>query len=429
MKMLSFEQAPPISVPMRFFLTAPLFGILAGALLLWQGPAVLESRWAPATLALTHLITAGFMLQVMCGALLQFIPVAAGGNIWRPRLVAAVVHLSISLAVLLFAGAFLATDLRWLDPAAGLFALALVSFGLAAGHAVLHMESSNSTITALRCALGGLIITLLLGATLVQAVQGRLDIPLVQLTNLHAAWGLAGWVLILVCGVSYFLIPMFQLTPSYPTPVQRFLPAVLLAILALWSLQLFVDDKEFWEDIALAILLATASAYAGSTLWLQGRRKRKAMDPALQFFRMAMLCILAAALSWLVLHCYPGWAGHPAGNLWLGSLLLFGAATSAICGMLYKIAPFALWMHLQRIDASFAIRLNTRMLLPEPPVRRHFQLHCTALAVLLAAVLFPALAHLAGALAICSFAWLHWSLVKLFRQGFEFEGRTAHHQS
>jgi hypothetical protein len=55
------------------------------------------------------------------------------------------------------------------------------------------------------------------------------------------------------------------------------------------------------------------------------------------------------------------------------------------------------------------------MLLPEPPVRRHFYLHCAALAVLLLAVPFPALAHLAGALVISSFACLHWSLIKLVR--------------
>ena len=39
--LLSFEQSPPISAPLRFFLTAPLFGMLAGALLLWGGPVAL----------------------------------------------------------------------------------------------------------------------------------------------------------------------------------------------------------------------------------------------------------------------------------------------------------------------------------------------------------------------------------------------------
>ena len=49
---LSLEQAPPFNVPLRFFLTAPPFLLLASGLLLWQGPDLFASRWLPATLAL-----------------------------------------------------------------------------------------------------------------------------------------------------------------------------------------------------------------------------------------------------------------------------------------------------------------------------------------------------------------------------------------
>ena len=75
---LSLEQAPPFSVPLRFFLTAPWFLVVAALLILWQGPAIFASRWHPATLALTHLLTLGFMAQVMLGALLQMLPVVVG---------------------------------------------------------------------------------------------------------------------------------------------------------------------------------------------------------------------------------------------------------------------------------------------------------------------------------------------------------------
>ena len=60
---LSFEQAPPISVPYRFFLTAPWFGVAAGLLLAFMGEDMLASRWTPGALAGTHLLVAGFMLQ------------------------------------------------------------------------------------------------------------------------------------------------------------------------------------------------------------------------------------------------------------------------------------------------------------------------------------------------------------------------------
>ena len=77
---LSFEQAPPVSVPYRFFLTAPLFGVAAGLLLVWLGESAVASRWSGGALALTHLLAVGFMLQAMTGAVMQFVPVAAGGR-------------------------------------------------------------------------------------------------------------------------------------------------------------------------------------------------------------------------------------------------------------------------------------------------------------------------------------------------------------
>jgi hypothetical protein len=62
---LSLDQAPPIGVPMRFFLTTPLFAIAAFALLLWQDPDLLFSRWNPALLGATHLLTLGYMGLLM----------------------------------------------------------------------------------------------------------------------------------------------------------------------------------------------------------------------------------------------------------------------------------------------------------------------------------------------------------------------------
>ena len=76
--LLSYDQSPPMAAPFRFFLTAPVFSALAGVLLLWEGPDMLASRWTPAVLALTHLITVGFMMQVMLGAMVQILPVDHG---------------------------------------------------------------------------------------------------------------------------------------------------------------------------------------------------------------------------------------------------------------------------------------------------------------------------------------------------------------
>ena len=50
------------------------------------------------------------MLQAMVGAMLQFVPVAAGGNVWRPSLVAGVAHPLLALASLVLVAGFLSSN-------------------------------------------------------------------------------------------------------------------------------------------------------------------------------------------------------------------------------------------------------------------------------------------------------------------------------
>ena len=73
--LMAFENAPPFAAPLRFFLTAPLFAVLAGLLVAFEGPDIFASRWTPGALAATHLLTVGFMMQAMLGALIQILPV------------------------------------------------------------------------------------------------------------------------------------------------------------------------------------------------------------------------------------------------------------------------------------------------------------------------------------------------------------------
>ncbi|DAB30345.1 MAG TPA: hypothetical protein CFH84_04560, partial [Sulfurimonas sp. UBA12504] len=77
-----------MSAPIRFFVTAPLFAVLAGILILFSDAAVLSSRFSTHTIAITHALSVGFLSFVMFGALLQMLPVLAGVRIAKVDLVA-----------------------------------------------------------------------------------------------------------------------------------------------------------------------------------------------------------------------------------------------------------------------------------------------------------------------------------------------------
>lgn len=419
---LSFEQAPPLSVPFRFFLTAPWFGAAAGLLLVVAGADLFSSRWMPAALAATHLLVVGFMLQAMCGALLQFVPVAAGGNVWQPRWVAGFVHPVLIVSAGLLAAAFLTQRAGLFLAAAYGFAAGLGVLLLAVGHALWRTPAQGATVASLRFAIAGLAVTAGFGIVLAVGLARGGDLPILILTDIHAAWGLGGWALLLLAGVSYYVVPMFQLTPPYPRWFSRAFPWCLLAVLLAWTAPL----AGYAEGGRAGVLLAgtgLGAAYGALTLHLQARRRRKVGDTTLLFFRTAMLCLLALPLSLALFLIWPASGADPRAAVWIGVLAIVGVFVSAIAGMLYKIVPFLGWLHLQRACGLLAVPPPMNQMLAERSARGQFSAHLCALALLLAAVWQPQFARAAGIAFVLDCVWLGGNLLWGVRAYVRFRNR------
>ena len=396
---LSFEQAPPFSVPLRFFLTAPWFLVSAALLMLWQGPELFASRWLPATLALTHLLTLGFMAQVMLGALLQILPVVVGVVVPRPRLTAMLIHVPLTLGALALASAFLCGIPVWFQSALGLLGLGFSVALVAINRALWRAPVVNDTVIALRCALGALLVTVGLGLLLGGYFGWGLPLPVVAMTDLHAAWGLVGWTVLLVAGVAYQVVPMFQITPPYPQRLIRGFAPLMAAVLAVWSV-LALSDWETAARLAGLALAVGVALFALTTLSLLTRRRRKIGDPTLGYWRTGMASLLAGALLWLSALLIPALAQAPQVEWLLGILLIFGFAVAVINGMLYKIVPFLAWFHLQAQLLRRAKVPNMKQLLPEARIRRQWWAYLAALLLLLAAVGYPSVFTYPAALAL-----------------------------
>ena len=271
--LLAFEQGPPVAVPARFFLTAPLYLVLAGVLLAFEGQAVFASRWTPAALALTHLLTLGFMLQIMLGALIQILPVVAGAHLPQPRLLAAVVHPALNLGVLSLALGFLQGASTWMYAAAVFLVIALGVFIAASGWALWRVPSTSPSIRGLKIALLALLITVVSGVYMLLALAGGWPLVLDRVANLHAGWGLGGWSAILLAAVAYVVVPMFQLTPGYPARPSWWFPRIMLVLMLAWTLAVLFESplavRLFQGLSALAGI-----AFAGLTLRLQMQRRR-----------------------------------------------------------------------------------------------------------------------------------------------------------
>lgn len=403
--LLSFDQAPPISAPLRFFLTAPLFSLLAGLLLLWSGPELFLSRWTPAALALTHLITAGFMLQVMLGALQQLLPVMAGAHMAHPLRVATVVHACLTLGALCLAAAFL-TYQRWLFAGAVvLLASGVLSYVLAALRA-LHRVPANPSVRGLRLALVGLGGTVGLGLLRAAGLAWSVQWPLLNLVNVHLGWGFVAWACAILAAASFVVVPMFQQTPAYPPWMVRGFAGGALAVVVAWTLAEFSDQQGWASALSVAVVLV-AAVFAWTTLRLLRQSKRARPDAVQLLWWVAMLSALLSCGLWLLAHTVPTvaqWQGWP---LLLGVLVLFGVFMSVIVGMLYKIVPFLVWLHLQNLDLEGVKPPNVRKVLAEPQINHQAAAHGLSLVLLLLAVGWPVwFVYPAGLAVVVANGWL-----------------------
>lgn len=390
---LSTEQAPPISVPLRFFTAAPLFLVLAALMLMSGADNPFADMHSPALLAATHCITLGFLAMIMFGAMQQIMPVVIGSAMPASGLTAWLTLVPLILGALLLPAGFLLVKPILLNLAWPLLGIAFTIFISAVLISLARSPAHNATRSAMLLsilALGGAIA---LGLLLAHDYAAGSQLPYAKLTAAHISLALGGWVMLLIVGVSYQVVPMFQLTPNYPKWLTRGLAPAIFSVLLLNSLTLLPESRPLWVGIATQSLFwLSASGFAVTTLSLQSRRRRRIADATLEFFRLGMLALLCAALFALAALLFPD-----TDSLVTLSAVLFllGFAMSLIQGMLYKIVPFLVWFHLFRGGVKGAVP-NMKEIIPEPWMWRHLWLHRSTLLAVLFAPWWVAAAWLAA---------------------------------
>lgn len=396
--LLSLAQTPPLSVPMRYLVTAPIFAMIAAVVVILY-PEMLSNRWSPVTLAVVHLLALGFVVMVMFGVLQQLLPVLAGVRFDHPVFISIALHIGLTIGTLALCLGFYLMEQILLIMAMAVLSVTIVGMISLGLYGLLSSHSSVSVVWGMRLPILAFLVTTLIGFYLTSGYAFN-EIPLARhLTGLHYTWGLLGWVGLMVITVSYQVVPMFQITPKYPLVMVRWLVPGIFVLLVLWSLiqlaehYLLPSTGEYGKLFFLA-LLAGFLFYIYQTLKLQYMRKRRLPDVTLNFWRLGLMSMFLSGLFWAVSNLY---SGNEAINQYLnlplleGVLLIPGAAMSLINGMLYKIVPFLIWLHLtNQVDMSTRWQKsipNMKKIIGEIHAGSQFKLHCLSLLALVVATI------------------------------------------
>lgn len=322
----------------------------------WAYPALPVT--APASLAVLHLLTIGWLTVLILGALQQFAPMVTGdcaqtGLMAVLPLGAIIVGLAGMVAGFLSLAGALPAAARAALPAGGL----LVLFGMTVAAATLAwpLWKKRPTELPVRFILGGLGFLLATGSlgVLMAAILACSEIfhwPQILgiAPEIHAAGGLIGWCTLTAIGASYRLIAMFISARDGNGRLGRATFVVTAGgLTVIWLAGLALIDVP-----ALQMLAVTASAAIlalGSLLYLADmarlyHARRRALELH-SWGAVASLAALGLGTALLTISALGVAPGRPDDATMAAIyLLVFGWLSGLALSQLYKLVPFLTWL-------------------------------------------------------------------------------------
>lgn len=307
----------------RFERTAPVGLVAAGLLPMAQGGALLQSSWAPATLALTHLVTLGFLSLALMGALYTRAASFAGAQVPGAR-GPAFVYGAMLLGVVSLAGGLLGEPSWPLYVALSVLMLAIPVFAVGVLRAVRGVRG-NLACDALRVSLWSLLISVSIGIWMLHGHAGmRFPGPRPLWLQVHLGVALLGWF-----GGAFASL--------YGDAPKRLELSLLVAGIAFPPAVLLIDALSGTRFPAAAVASVAASP-AVVAVWILRPLRALRADAGADAGRLARRAGFAFAPGAAIASLLVVAADAPDWNLLLGWIALWGWAGLVVHGLVLRAA-------------------------------------------------------------------------------------------
>ena len=400
---LSLDQAPPIAVVFRFFFVGSLFGIFTGLILFIYQTDIFNIS-SIAALTFTHLLTLGVMLSFMFAALFQMLPVIAGVTLTSPHKKSNLLLYPFILGLLTLLLGFNLPQYSWL------FLIAALLLGAAIFTAILPMlrelltlKNHTPSSKGMSFALFALGIVVLLAIYLLTTLSGTIDGSFyIEVKTAHYSFGLFGWIALLIISISFQVIEMFYVTPSYPNSISNYLPLTLFSLLVV-STFVGLFNANIWivSNILLTLLL---TIYALLTLKRLTQKKRPLSDATVWFWRLG-LSSLVLSMLFITLGQFTTLPYVKP----LSYIFFTAFALSIVFAMFYKIVPFLTWFHLNS-QGYFTAPMMHEVIHPKT-AKKHLYIHLATIVTFIASLFVNIFIFLAAILTILSFTWMAYQII------------------
>lgn len=340
------------------FFACALLNFLAAQVVILAGVSwPFQPMFAAGTLVAVHLLTIGWLLLLMLGALFQFIPVITSNVLPSQQLelvALAAIEVGLLLMICGFTGMGLgAAAVARCLPVGG--ALVIAGVLVACYDIGVPLLKARPITLPGRMVLTGLIfllVTIALGLLFALTINiPALSAPFGNLlasgVGYHALAGLGGWFTLTAMGVTYKLVPMFTLAPEdrgvagelvHYGAAAGFALALIFGLLHIWFPATVLVYLEF---AGYALVAVAVGIYLWDIVRIYRTRKRSVIElhnkAAVGAFVLLGACVVMA----LVLVGMRRFDEQVAIFVFL---VLFGWLSGLGLTQLYKIVPFLAWL-------------------------------------------------------------------------------------
>ncbi len=344
---IATAKSPKYSMIVKYFVTAIFSFVLLNFLLMINYSSIAGHYFQPKILALVHTGTLGWITMIIFGALFQLIPVVLEVKLFS-EVLGEIQFWLYTLGAVGMITAFWTfdTQLHLLISAIAV-STAMILFIINITVTMFRVKKWNITGAYLIAALFYLLSTI--SAGILMAVN--LGYPFIkgnhiQYLKLHADVALIGWVLMVIMGISYKLIPMFTLSHGFSMKPAWlafiFINTGLLGITTVMHYQ----HLNFLYLIFIGMIIIGILSYLYEIYLIIKLRVRKKFDIGIKHSIAAFIFLFAVTVLGALL-VYVNFNPGIVLRLILvyGYAAIFGFISMLIVGQLYKILPFLVWFH------------------------------------------------------------------------------------
>jgi len=342
------KKVPPANVVLPHYAFGAVSFFVLTVLMFFSVTSFTRHYFSPELLSITHVAVLGWICMVIFGALYQLLPVILLSELFSNTL-ARITFVFFATGVVFLAYAFWNFLVGFTLQIASL--LLLIAIGLFCTNIYLTAKKAVEVKTEGEFIITSAIwflVTAVIGVLLVfNFTHPFLPTDHLVYLKLHSHIGFAGWLILLVIGVSSKLIPMFLLSSEVSAKKLKlsyyFINAALLGFL--------VDTLVFCSTTRAIIYFVIAVIgilfYLSFIYEVYKCRARKNSDIGMKHSLLAFLFVFVPIISGCFVH------GNVLGNeiyamrltLLYGASVVIGFLSLLILGQTFKTLPFIVWLH------------------------------------------------------------------------------------